>query len=223
MKSVGHRDGNIKRIVHWTHFKHAPSVDPVLPDCTKTIARNLNQSAHVKNVADQKDDTKKHALSSKNKNAQNVAVYPVLTIKPVLMQRDQNVLNAEEQLKATKKHVHNMYLEKNVQNAVVETSVLTRKHVRITFRTKVFVMSVAHQNQHINEDVLNTSQSLYVKNVINVMEITPRIAHTTIHNSKRSGVQAVNDGKWSEIKERVRHGVERGQLGEASYAELHGE
>ena len=41
--------------------------------------------------------------------------------------------------------------------------------------------------------------------------------------SKRSGVQAVNDGKWSEIKERVRHGVERGQLGEASYAELHGE
>lgn len=41
--------------------------------------------------------------------------------------------------------------------------------------------------------------------------------------SKRSGVQAVNDGKWSEIKERVRHGVERGQLGQASYAELHGE
>lgn len=55
------------------------------------------------------------------------------------------------------------------------------------------------------------------------MEITPRIAHTTIHNSKRSGVQAVNDGKWSEIKERVRHGVERGQLGRASYAEAHPE
>ena len=60
------------------------------------------------------------------------------------------------------------------------------------------------------------------------MEITPRIAHTTIHNSKRSGVQAVsvqavNDGKWSEIKERVRHGVERGQLGRASYAESHPE
>ncbi len=34
--------------------------------------------------------------------------------------------------------------------------------------------------------------------------------------SKRSGVQAVNDGKWSEIKERVRRtGVERGQLGES--------
>ena len=41
--------------------------------------------------------------------------------------------------------------------------------------------------------------------------------------SKRSGVQAVNDGKWSEIKERVRHGVERGQLDEASYAESHPE
>ena len=39
--------------------------------------------------------------------------------------------------------------------------------------------------------------------------------------SKRSGVQAVNDGKWSEIKERVRHGVKRGQLGSASYAESH--
>lgn len=39
--------------------------------------------------------------------------------------------------------------------------------------------------------------------------------------SKRSGVQAVNDGKWSEIKERVRHGVERGQMGSASYAESH--
>ena len=55
------------------------------------------------------------------------------------------------------------------------------------------------------------------------MGITPRPAHTTIHNTKRSGVQAVNDGKWSEIKERVRHGVECGQLGQASYAELHGE
>ena len=42
-------------------------------------------------------------------------------------------------------------------------------------------------------------------------------------DSKRSGVQAVNDGKWSEIKERVRHGVERGQLGQASYAEAHKE
>ena len=41
--------------------------------------------------------------------------------------------------------------------------------------------------------------------------------------SKRSGVQAVNDGKWSEIKERVRHGEERGQLGQASYAETHKE
>ena len=132
-------------------------------------------------------------------------MYRAHTTKIALMRNDRNAPNVEEQLKATKKHVHNMYLEKNVQNAVVETSVLTRKHVRITFRTKVFVMSVAHQNQHINEDVLNTSQSLYVKNVINVMEITPRIAHTTIHNSKRSGVQAVNDGKWSEIKERVRH------------------
>lgn len=39
--------------------------------------------------------------------------------------------------------------------------------------------------------------------------------------SKRSGVQAVNDGKWSEIKERVRHGTTRGQLGSASYAESH--
>lgn len=39
--------------------------------------------------------------------------------------------------------------------------------------------------------------------------------------SKRSGVQSVNDGKWSEIKERVRHGVKRGQLGSASYAESH--
>lgn len=39
--------------------------------------------------------------------------------------------------------------------------------------------------------------------------------------SKRSGVQAVNDGKWSEIKERVRHGTIRGQLGSASYAESH--
>lgn len=37
------------------------------------------------------------------------------------------------------------------------------------------------------------------------MAITLRPAHTTIYNSKRSGVQAVNDGKWSEIKERVRH------------------
>ena len=36
-------------------------------------------------------------------------------------------------------------------------------------------------------------------------------------------MQAVNDGKWSEIKERVRHGVERGQLGQASYAEAHPE
>ena len=41
--------------------------------------------------------------------------------------------------------------------------------------------------------------------------------------SKRSGVQAVNDGKWSEIKERVRHGETRGQLGQASYAEAHPE
>lgn len=37
------------------------------------------------------------------------------------------------------------------------------------------------------------------------MAITLRPAHTTIYNSKRSGAQAVNDGKWSEIKERVRH------------------
>ena len=106
---------------------------------------------------------------------------------------------------------------------VVATSVPTRKHVHTMCHTKAFVMSAVHQNQHINEGVLNTSQSLYAKNVINVMGITPRPAHTTIHNTKRSGVQAVNDGKWSEIKERVRHGVERGQLGEASYAELHGE
>ena len=55
------------------------------------------------------------------------------------------------------------------------------------------------------------------------MEITPQPAHTTIHNSKRSGVQVVNDGKWSEIKERVRHGETRGQLGQASYAEAHPE
>ena len=73
------------------------------------------------------------------------------------------------------------------------------------YRTKVFVMSVVPQNQHINENVLNTSQLLCAKNVVNVMEITLQPAHTTIHNSKRSGVQAVNDGKWSEIKERVRH------------------
>ena len=223
MKNVVRQDGNIKKIVPLTHFKRALSVDLVPQDCTKIIVHNLNQSAHVKNVADQKDDTKKHALSSKNKNAQNVVVYPVLTIKIVLMQKDQNVLNVGEQHKVIKKHVHNMYPEKNVQNVVVETSVLTRKHVHITFHTKVFVTSVVRQNQRINEDVLNTNQSLYVKNAINVMGITPRIAHITIHNSKRSGVQAVNDGKWSEIKERVRHGVERGQLGQASYAEAHPE
>ena len=116
-----------------------------------------------------------------------------------------------------------MYLEKNVQNVVVATSAPTKKHVHITSRTKVFVTSAAHQNQHTNENVLNTNQSSYVKNVINVMGITPQHAHTTIHNPKRSGVQAVNDGKWSEIKERVRHGTERGQLGQASYAETHGE
>ena len=112
-------DGSTKRIAPLTHFKRVPSVDLVPQDCTKIIVHNLNQSAHVKNVADQKDDTKKHALSSKNKNAQNVVVYPVLTIKPALMQKDQNVLNVEEQLKATKNHAHYMCHEKNVLNAVV--------------------------------------------------------------------------------------------------------
>lgn len=205
MKNVVRQDGNIKKIVPLTHFKHALNVDLVHQGCTKIIVRNLNRLAHAKNVADQKDDTKKHALSSKNKNVQNVAVYRAPTTKTVLMQKDQNVLNAEEPRKVTKKHVHNMYLEKNVQNAVVAISAPTRKHVHIMFRTKVFVTNVAHQNQHINEDVLNTNQSSYVKNAINVMAITLRPAHTTIYNSKRSGVQAVNDGKWSEIKERVRH------------------
>ena len=182
VKNVVRQDGNIKKIAPLTRFKRVPSVDLVLPDCTKIIVRNLNRLAHAKNVADQKDDTKKHALSSKNKNVQNVVVYRVLTIKTVLMQKDQNVPNVEEQHKVIKKHVHNMYLEKNVQNAVVETSAPTRKHVHITFRTKVFVMSVAHQNQHINEDVLNTSQSLYVKNVINVMVITQPIAQLATHS-----------------------------------------
>ena len=37
--------------------------------------------------------------------------------------------------------------------------------------------------------------------------------------SKRSGVQAVNDGKWSEIKERVRHSVDGAEIDTKSFAE----
>ena len=164
-----------------THFERVPSVDPAPRVCTKIAVHNLNQSAHVKNVVDQKEDTRKHALNSKNKNVQNAVGCQAPTIKTVLMQKDQNVLNAEEQHKVTKKYVHNMYLEKNVPNVIVETSALTRKHVHITFRTKVFVMNVVHQNQRINENVLNTSQSSYVENVINVMGITQQIVHSIIH------------------------------------------
>ena len=60
------------------------------------------------------------------------------------------------------------------------------------------------------------------KNLPNYHQLT-RFFGAYLTYSKRSGVQAVNDGKWSEIKERVRHGVERGQLGQASYAESHPE
>ena len=88
-------------------------------DYTKIIVRNLNQSAHVKNAMDQKDVTKRHARSLKNKNVPNVVACLAPTIKTVPIQKDQNVLNAVERRKVTKKHVHNMYREKNVQNVVV--------------------------------------------------------------------------------------------------------
>lgn len=188
-------DGNIKKIVPLIHFKHVLNVDLVPQDYIKTIAHNSNQSAHVQNAVAQKVDTKKHVLNSKNKNVPNVVVSLVPTIKTALKLTDQNVLNAEEQHKVTKKHVHNMYLEKNVQNVVVATSAPTKKHVHIMSCIKVFVTNVAHQNQHINENVPNTNQSSYVKNVINVMETTPQPAHTTIHNSKHSDIQTANNSK----------------------------
>ena len=68
---------------------------------------------------DQKDVTKRHARSLKNKNVPNVVACLAPTIKTVPIQKDQNVLNAVERRKVTKKHVHNMYREKNVQNVVV--------------------------------------------------------------------------------------------------------
>ena len=39
--------------------------------------------------------------------------------------------------------------------------------------------------------------------------------------AKRSGVIGINSGKWSEIQERVKHGIQRGQLGTQSYREKH--
>lgn len=67
-------------------------------------------------------------------------------------------------------------------------------------------------------DFLMTCDNCGSENILVVERVCGYLSY-----SKRSGVQAVNDGKWSEIKERVRHGTERGQLGSASYAEIHGE
>lgn len=122
------RDGNIKKIVPLIHFKHVLNVDLVPQDYIKTIAHNSNQLAHAPNAKDQKVDTKKHVLNLHNKNVPNVVACQAPIIKTALTLNDQNVLNVEEQRKVTKKHAHNTYLEKNVQNVEVVIWALIKKN-----------------------------------------------------------------------------------------------
>lgn len=112
---------------------------------------------------------------------------------------------------------HISYAEFNYGVAPTSLEAIVNYAMRHGMYFGVNVISSLCEDCDTRGDFLMTCDACGSDNILVVERVCGYLTY-----SKRSGVQAVNDGKWSEIKERVRHGVERGQLGSASYAESHG-